>query len=137
VEHEIVPTCRRLDVGVVVWSPLAAGYLTGRADGRRAAWAFPPVDEGVGARVLDALRQVADGLGVTPARVALAWLLHQDAVTSVIVGASSLGQLDDNLAAADLTLDAAQLEALDQASRIAPTYPQWWDTAMGITAQPR
>jgi aryl-alcohol dehydrogenase-like predicted oxidoreductase len=132
VEHEIVPTCRQLGVGVVVWSPLAAGYLTGRADGRRAAWAFPPVDEELGTRVMHTLRRVAEELDVSPARVALAWLLHQADVTSVIIGASSLAQLDDNLAAADLKLDAAQLRALDEVSRVAPTYPQWWDAAMGV-----
>jgi aryl-alcohol dehydrogenase-like predicted oxidoreductase len=134
VEHEIVPTCRQLGVGVVVWSPLAAGYLTGRADGRRAAWAFPPVEEDLGARVLAALGKLAGELDVTPARVALAWLLHRDEVTSVIVGASSMAQLDDNLAAADLKLDDAQLRALDDASHIPPTYPQWWDAAMGVAA---
>jgi len=134
VEHEIVPTCRRLGLGVVVWSPLAGGYLTGRTDGRRAAWAFPPVIDDVGQQVMATLRRAAEDLAVTPARVAIAWLLHQPDVTSVIVGASSLPQLEDNLAAADLALDDAHLRALDEASRIAPTYPQWWDAAMGVGA---
>jgi aryl-alcohol dehydrogenase-like predicted oxidoreductase len=134
VEHEIVPTCRRLGLGVVVWSPLAAGYLTGRADGRRAAWSFPPVDAEIGARVLRTLRRVADELDATPGRVALAWLLQQRDVTSVIVGASSPAQLHDNLAAAALMLDETHLQALDDASRIPPTYTRWWDAAMGISA---
>ena len=133
VEQEIVPTCQRLGLGVVVWSPLAAGYLTGRADGRRAAWAFPPVDDAVGTRVLAALHQVAEELDVAPAPVAIAWLLHRPEVTSVIVGASSLAQLDQNLAAADLVLDERHLAALTDASAVPPIYPRWWDTAMGIT----
>ncbi|HEY7107450.1 MAG TPA: aldo/keto reductase [Acidimicrobiia bacterium] len=132
VEQEIVPTCAQLGVGVVVWSPLAAGYLTGRGDGRRAAYAFPPVDDGIGHRVLEGLGRVATQLGVSPARVALAWLLHRPDVDSVIVGASSLGQLDDNLAAADLQLDADQLAILEDASAVAPIYPRWWDAAMGV-----
>jgi aryl-alcohol dehydrogenase-like predicted oxidoreductase len=139
VEQEIVPTCTQLGVGVVVWSPLAAGYLTGRADGRRAAYAFPPVDDTTGPRVLAALRRVADELGVPPARVALAWLLHRPEVDSVIIGASSLAQLDDNLAAGDLTLEDQHVALLDAASAVAPIYPRWWDAAMGVTdgaAQP-
>jgi aryl-alcohol dehydrogenase-like predicted oxidoreductase len=78
------------------------------------------------------VRAVAAELGVPPARVALAWLLHRAEVTSVVVGASSLAQLDDNLAAADVTLDARQLATLDAASAVAPIYPRWWDAAMGV-----
>lgn len=132
VEQEIVPTCQRFGVGVVVWSPLAAGYLAARDDGRRTAWAFPPVDDAIGARTLDALRRIADEVGASPARVALRWLLHRPEVTSVIVGASSSAQLDDNLAAAQLILDDNHLSALDEATAVAPIYPRWWDEAMGL-----
>jgi aryl-alcohol dehydrogenase-like predicted oxidoreductase len=133
VEQEIVPTCERLGVGVVVWSPLAGGYLAGRGDGRRSVWAFPPVDSVVGERVLSGLRKVAEELEVTPARVAIAWLLARPEVTSVIVGASSLIQLEENLAAATLELDDAHVRALDDASAVPPIYPRWWDTAMGVS----
>jgi aryl-alcohol dehydrogenase-like predicted oxidoreductase len=78
------------------------------------------------------VRAVADELGVPPARVAIAWLLHRAEVTSVVVGASSLAQLDNNLAADDLALDARHLATLDDASAVAPIYPRWWDTAMGV-----
>jgi aryl-alcohol dehydrogenase-like predicted oxidoreductase len=132
VEQEIVPTCAELGLGVVVWSPLAAGYLAARDDGRRAAWPFPPVDDERGPAVLAAVRTVADELGVPPARVAIAWLLHRAEVTSVVVGASSIAQLDDNLAADELALDARHLATLDDASAVAPIYPRWWDTAMGV-----
>lgn len=132
VEQAIVPACRRLDVGVVVWSPLAAGYLAARTDGRRTAWAFPPVDQEQGPKVLDVLRRVGDEVGATPARVALAWLLTRAEVTSIIVGASSLTQLEDNLAAAELVLDDEHRNALDEVSAVAPQYPRWWDAAMGV-----
>ena len=132
VEQEIVPAASRLDVGVVVWSPLAGGFLADRLDGRRATYAFPPVDETLGARVLEALRAVAAELGTTPAAVALAWLLTRPEVTSVVIGASRLEQLESNLAAADLKLDANQLRALDDASAIDPIYPRWWETAMEV-----
>jgi aryl-alcohol dehydrogenase-like predicted oxidoreductase len=143
-EHEIIPQCRADDVGVIVWSPLSSGYLTGRyragaqdqgeAGGRRTTFTFPPVDPDVGERGVDAVAAVAEARGVTLAQVALAWVLAQPGITSVIVGASSLEQLDDNLAAADLVLDDAELARLDAATALAPIYPAWWDPAMGIPA---
>jgi aryl-alcohol dehydrogenase-like predicted oxidoreductase len=137
-EHELIPQCRVDDLGVIVWSPLSSGFLTGRyrpggeGDGRRATFTFPPVDPEVGERALVALAAVADGRGVSMARVALAWVLAQPGITSAIVGASSLEQLDDNLAAAELALTDDELESLDAATALAPIYPAWWDPAMGI-----
>ncbi len=136
-EHELIPQCRADDLGVVVWSPLSSGYLTGRyrqagADGRRKTFTFPPIDDELGGRALDALARVADGRGVSMAQVALAWVVAQPGVTSAIVGASSLEQLDDNLAAADLTLTADERAVLDAATALSPIYPAWWDPAMGI-----
>jgi aryl-alcohol dehydrogenase-like predicted oxidoreductase len=133
VEQEIVPTCQRFGIGVVVWSPLAGGYLAGRSDGRRSAWAFPPIDAVVGQRVVTVLRRVAENLGVTPARVAICWLLSRPEVTSVIVGASSLAQLKDNLAAATLDLGESDLAALSETSAVPSIYPSWWDAAMGVS----
>lgn len=95
---------------------------------------IPPVDPDVGERGVDAVAAVAEARGVTLAQVALAWVLAQPGITSVIVGASSLEQLDDNLAAADLVLDDAELARLDAATALAPIYPAWWDPAMGIPA---
>jgi aryl-alcohol dehydrogenase-like predicted oxidoreductase len=142
-EHELIPECRADDVGVIVWSPLSSGYLTGRyssgtrageTGGRRTTFTFPPVDPDLGARGIEAVARVADARAVPMARVALAWVLAQPGITSVIVGASSLEQLDDNLAAADLVLTADELTALDAATALAPIYPAWWDPAMGIPA---
>ena len=133
VEQEIVPVCTRLDLGVVVWSPLAAGFLADRHDGRRAAHAFPPVDESVGDTVLKVVREIATETGLTPAAVSIAWLLARPEVTSVVIGASTLKQLEANLAAVDLTLDTSQLAALEAASAINPIYPRWWETALGVT----
>jgi aryl-alcohol dehydrogenase-like predicted oxidoreductase len=138
-EHELIPACRADDVGVIVWSPLASGYLTGRysddgGGGRRTTFTFPPVDPDVGARGLAAVGRVAGARGVSMAQVALAWVLAQPGITSAIVGASSLEQLDDNLAAADLVLSAEELATLDAATALAPIYPAWWDPAMGIPA---
>jgi aryl-alcohol dehydrogenase-like predicted oxidoreductase len=90
------------------------------------------VDPELGERALAALATVADGRGASMAQVALAWVLAQAGITSAIVGASSLEQLDDNLAAADVELTAEELAALDAATALAPIYPAWWDPAMGI-----
>ena len=133
VEHEIVPLCTRQDIGLLVWSPLASGFLARREGGRRSAFAFPPVDPEVGARALDAVGAVADARGVTLAQVSIAWLLAQPVVTSVIIGASTMAQLDDNLAAADLVLTPDELLRLDAATAPAPIYPAWWDRAMGVS----
>jgi aryl-alcohol dehydrogenase-like predicted oxidoreductase len=141
-EHELIPQCRADDLGVIVWSPLSSGYLTGRyragasgeagPGGRRTTFTFPPVDPDVGERGVAAVAAVADARGVSMAQVALAWVLAQPGITSVIVGASSLEQFDDNLAAADLVLTPEELVALDTATALAPIYPAWWDPAMGI-----
>jgi aryl-alcohol dehydrogenase-like predicted oxidoreductase len=143
-EHELIPECRADDLGVIVWSPLSSGFLTGRYRagspdggesahaGRRTTFTFPPVDAELGERALVALAAVAEGRGVPMSRVALAWVLAQPGVTSAIVGASSLEQLDDNLAAAALALTPDELAALGAATALAPIYPAWWDPAMGI-----
>ncbi|HEY6530800.1 MAG TPA: aldo/keto reductase [Acidimicrobiales bacterium] len=132
VEHEIVPLCQRLDLGVVVWSPLAGGYLADRRDGRHAETAFPPINRIAGARVLASLRFVAKESGSTPAAVALAWLLRRPEVTTVLVGASTMKQLDANLAASRLELEDDLAADLDDVSAILPIYPRWWDQAMGL-----
>lgn len=139
-EHELIPQCRADDLGVIVWSPLSSGYLTGRYSGtgegapggRRTTFTFPPVDPDLGARGVEAVAAVATARGVSMARVALAWVLAQPGITSAIVGASSLEQLDDNLAAGALVLTPDELDTLDAATALAPIYPAWWDPAMGI-----
>ncbi|MAW98368.1 MAG: aldo/keto reductase [Sphingomonas sp.] len=129
-EREIVPMMRSEQVGLMVWSPLAGGYLSGKyrgdaKDGRRAEFDFPPVDTKRGDKVLDAMEPVAARHGVSMARIALAWLLHQPHVTSVIMGAKRMDQLEDNLAAAEIRLSDEDLAALDKASRLPKEYPGW------------
>ncbi len=135
-ERELVPMMRSEGVGLMVWSPLAGGFLSGKyqepgADGRRAAFDFPPVDLARGDAVIAAMRPVAAAHGVSVARIALAWLLHQPAVTSVIIGAKRPDQLADNLAAGDIVLTADQLKALDEASALPREYPGWMTAFQG------
>ena len=130
-ERELVPMMNSEKLGLMVWSPLAGGYLSGKyrhgqsADGRRANFDFPPVDQARGDVVLDAMDGIAKAKGVSVARIALAWLLHQPHVTSVIVGAKRVDQLADNLAAVDVRLSHDELATLDAASKLSPEYPGW------------
>ena len=132
-ERELVPMLRHEQVGLLVWSPLAGGLLSGKygrdrkgeQGSRRVDFDFPPVDTERGYNVIDTMRPIAEVHGVSVARIALAWLLHQPVVTSVIIGAKRPEQLADNLAATDVKLDAAQLQTLDAASALPPEYPGW------------
>ena len=129
-EREIVPMLTSEKVGLMVWSPLAGGLLSGKyegggGDGRRATFDFPPVDRPRASAVIDAMRPIAAARACSLAQVALAWLLHQPVVTSVIVGAKRRSQLAENIAAADVTLSAADLKALDAVSALPKEYPGW------------
>ncbi len=132
-ERELVPMLRHEQVGLLVWSPLAGGLLSGKygrgqegeQGSRRVDFDFPPVDRERGYDVIDAMRPIAQAHGVSVARIALAWLLHQPVVSSVIIGAKRPEQLADNLAATEVKLDAEQLAALDAVSRLPPEYPGW------------
>jgi aryl-alcohol dehydrogenase-like predicted oxidoreductase len=117
----------------MVWSPLAGGLLADKAvDGksapqgtRRATFDFPPVDRPRAEKVIEAMRPIAKAHGCSVARVALAWLLAQKHVTTVIVGAKSPDQLKDNIGATDLKLTAAELDILNQVSALPMEYPGW------------
>jgi aryl-alcohol dehydrogenase-like predicted oxidoreductase len=99
--------------------------------GRRDTRAFPPVDEARGNKVVEVMRPIAAAHGRSVAQVALAWLLHQPAVTSVIMGAKRQDQLSDNLGAADLFLFADELKALGEASMLPAEYPGWMFAVQG------
>jgi aryl-alcohol dehydrogenase-like predicted oxidoreductase len=131
-EREMIPLLKDQGLGLLVWSPLAGGLLSGKftrhggdAAARRASFDFPPVDKEKGFGILDVLNEVAGRHGVSVAQIALAWILAQDSVTSVIIGARKLAQLEDNLKAVDVTLTSDDLKALDEASRLVPEYPEW------------
>jgi aryl-alcohol dehydrogenase-like predicted oxidoreductase len=132
-EREIVPLLNDQRVGLLVWSPLAGGLLSGKfsrenqkpEDSRRSAFDFPLVDKDRTWRILDVLRPVAQAHNTSVATVALAWILAKPFVTSVIVGAKRVDQLQQNLAAADLQLTAEEMKKLDEVSTLPPEYPGW------------
>ncbi|MBF9134324.1 aldo/keto reductase [Plantactinospora sp. S1510] len=149
VERDLVPMAEAEGVGLTVWSPLAGGFLSGKTSrdgtvadrGSRQAHPdyadFVPIDHERGHDVLDVVRAVAARHQVSPARVALAWLLAQRAVTSVIVGARKLDQLTDNIAATELTLTEQDLAELDKVSSQPPAYPNWIQQAFAPSRLPR
>ena len=132
-ERDVVSMLNDQKVGLLVWSPLAGGLLAGKvgrdqgpaAGTRRASLPFPPVDEARAFDCIDAMRPIAEAHGVSVAQVALGWLLHQSHVTSVIVGAKRVDQLDDNLAATTLRLSDTELETLNAISALPSEYPGW------------
>lgn len=140
-ERELIPMLRSEGLGLMVWSPLAGGLLSGKygrgqqaAEGsRRIAFDFPPVDKERAWDCIDVMRPMAAVKGVSVAQVALAWLLHQPQVTSVIIGAKRPEQLADNIGATEVTLSAAELEQIDNCSRLPSEYPGWMFERQGET----
>lgn len=129
-DAELLPLCRDKGVGVITWSPLASGWLTGKyrgevpADARLNEPGRPPMGATVDReRIMDAVISEAERLGATPAQVALRWVMDQEGITSAIIGARNLEQLNDNLGAADLDMDQETWKGLDRASRLPLTYP--------------
>jgi aryl-alcohol dehydrogenase-like predicted oxidoreductase len=132
-EREIVPLLESEKVGLLVWSPPAGGLLSGKfsrtnrraADSRRTEYCFPIVDKERTWNIQDMIAPIARAQECSPARVSLAWLLAKPVVTSVIIGAKRLGQLQDNLAAVGLALTQDELRRLDEVSALPPEYPGW------------
>ncbi len=133
IERELVPLLQAERLGLMVWSPLAGGLLSGKftrdgagpADARRTAFDFPPVNRDRLFDCVDVMRRIADARRVSVARIALAYVLAKPFVTSVIIGAKTLEQLDDNLATAGLRLTADELAELDAVSALPSEYPGW------------
>ena len=132
-EREVIPLLEDQKVGLMVWSPLAGGLLSGKydrntsqaGDSRRDEFDFPPVNKDRAWDVVDVMRELATWHQVSVASIALAWLLHQPAVTSVIIGAKTMTQLEDNLSAVTVNLSDDDLERLDEVSSLPSEYPQW------------
>jgi aryl-alcohol dehydrogenase-like predicted oxidoreductase len=132
-EKEIIPLANDQKVGILVWSPLAGGFLSGKftrnnqnpEDARRSSFDFPPVDKELAYNIVDVMEKISKEHNVSVAQVALAWLLHKSAVTSVIIGAKKQQQLTDNIAATELKLNEAEINELDEISKQAPDYPGW------------
>jgi aryl-alcohol dehydrogenase-like predicted oxidoreductase len=132
-EREIAPLLLEEKVGLMVWSPLAGGLLSGKfnRDGsgpegsRRAQFDFPPVDKDRAFACIDAMRDLGEAHGASVARIALAYVLSKPFVTSVIIGAKNEEQLKDNLGAIEVKLSPEEIARLDAVSKLPPEYPGW------------
>jgi len=144
-ERELVPMMADQDMGLMAWSPLAGGLLSGKfgrdIDGpqgaRRVVFDFPPINRDRAWDCVDAMRAIGDAHGVSVAQVALAYILAKPFTTSIIIGAKTEEQLTDNLAAADLTLSADEMKALDAVSALPPEYPGWMFERQGSHRVPK
>jgi aryl-alcohol dehydrogenase-like predicted oxidoreductase len=134
VERDVIPMMRRYGLGLTVWSPLSSGFLSGKytraslsdPQNRFSGFDLIPFDKEHGFRLVERLRKIATEHEASVAQTALAWLLARKDVTSVLLGASKLNQLDDNLGAANVRLTQAELAELDAETALSPVYPNWF-----------
>lgn len=140
IERDVIPMARRYGLGVTIWSPLASGFLSGKytretlsdSDNRYSGFDILPFDKEKAFALVDHLRLLASAHRASVAQVALAWLLAQDAVSSLLIGASKLPQLEDNLGALDVTLTADELAELDRLTALPPAYPNWFTDRIAV-----
>lgn len=132
-ERDVAPLMQDQKLGLMVWSPLAGGLLTGKfkPDGtgptgsRRATFDFPIINKERAFKCVDVMRGVADKHRVSVAQIALAWILSKPFVSTIIIGAKTIEQLKDNIASCKVELDAGDLKALDEVSQLPHEYPGW------------
>lgn len=134
VERDVIPMMRRYGLGLTIWSPLASGFLSGKytreslsdPNNRFSGFDILPFDKEAAFGIVDRLRALATQHRASVAQVAIAWLLAKDAVSSVLLGASKLPQLEDNLGSIDVKLSASEVAELDAATPLPPVYPNWF-----------
>ena len=138
-ERELIPVLKDQNMGLMVWSPLAGGLLSGKytrkmeaeAGSRRTNYDFPFVDKERAFTIIEALEPIAKSKNCSVAQLSLAWLLHQKAVTTIIIGAKKVDQLEDNLKSVNVTFTADELKKLDEISQLPPEYPHWMFARQG------
>jgi aryl-alcohol dehydrogenase-like predicted oxidoreductase len=136
IEREIVPMALSEGIGIMPWSPLAGGFLSGKytrnteiaGNSRRDAFDFPPINKPKAYDIIDVMAEIGKNHGVSVATVALNWVIRQPGVCSTIIGAKTLEQLKDNISAVKLQLTPEDLQQLNDISTLAPEYPGWMVT---------
>ena len=136
IEREIVPMSLSENIGIMPWSPLAGGFLSGKytranelaGDSRRDAFDFPPINKPKAYDLIDLMAEIGKTHDVSVATVALNWVIRQPGMTSTIIGAKNQQQLNDNIASTQLVLSQEELQILNDASALAPEYPGWMVT---------
>lgn len=135
VEQDIIPFIEYAGLSMTIWSPLASGFLSGKytretikdPDNRFSAFDILPFDKEFGFTVVDKVRDIAQSYNASVAQVSLAWLLSKPVVASIILGASKIHQLEDNLQAVDIQLSGIDIAALDEITQPQALYPHWFN----------
>lgn len=132
IEHELVPMAQDHHLAIFPWSPLAGGFLTGKftreqsTEGtRRAVFDFPPIDKEKAYDLVDVLKGIGEKYNAGVAQIALAWVRHQPGITSTIIGAKSVAQLNDNIASVNISLSEEDLKKINEVSPLPLQYPGW------------
>ena len=132
IEREIVPLALDQNLAIMPWSPLAGGFLSGKytregqaSGSRRETFDFPPVNKDKAYDIIDGLVQIGEAHNGTPAQVALAWVRQQQGITSTIIVAKNISQLQDNIKSVGVELTEKDLQLLDELSALPKEYPQW------------
>jgi aryl-alcohol dehydrogenase-like predicted oxidoreductase len=133
IEHELIPMAKDHDLAIFPWSPLAGGFLSGKYtregtaenNSRRTNFDFPPIDKDKAFNLVDVMKTIADNYQATTAQVALAWVRQQPGVTSTIIGAKNIEQLQSNVASTDLCLSPMDLLKIEEVSPLPKQYPGW------------
>ena len=141
-EREVIPMAGDQHLALMPWSPLAGGFITGKytrdndkAGGRRDTFDFPPIDKNKAFDIVDVMQKIAVAHEASVAQIALAWVRHQPAVTSTIIGAKRLEQLEDNIKSTSIVLSDDELKQLDAISALRKEYPQWMVERQGADRQ--
>lgn len=140
-ELDLVPMCEDEGMGIMVWSPLAGGFITGKyrrgqespEDSRRTTFDFPPIDKERGYDLVEALDVLAKAKGATIPQLALSWVAQQRGISSVIVGAKRISQLEDNLGAVDIEWTEEELASLAERTAPPSVYPHWMQAMLART----
>ncbi|MEI7423266.1 MAG: aldo/keto reductase [Prolixibacteraceae bacterium] len=133
IEREIVPMAKSENIGIMPWSPLAGGFLSGKytrnneiaGDSRRDTFDFPPINKSKAYDLIDLMAEIGKNHNISVASVALNWVVRQPGMTSTIIGAKNSQQLNDNIASVDLQLSSDEMLRLNEASALSPEYPGW------------
>jgi len=133
IEREIIPMALDQSIGIMPWSPLAGGFLSGKftrnnavaGNSRRDSFDFPPIDKLKAYDIIDVMTEIGKSHNVSVAAVALNWVIRQSAITSTIIGAKNLQQLNDNISAVTLQLSDEEMKQLNEVSKLASEYPGW------------
>lgn len=143
IERELVPLAIDQNLAIMPWSPLAGGFLSGKytrdggaAGARRDAFDFPPINKEKTYDIIDVLTEISKQHGVSVAQVALAWVRLQKGVTSTIIGAKNIEQLNDNLKSVDVVLSADELKRIDEISALPREYPGWMVERQSMDREP-